>query len=95
MTAHLSVGFKADKETIKVFSYCPGFTVSNLSHMNTAENGARPTADSVSILKRLRSSCLCSSELTPEQVYPLVDIIEGKRDDEQDVLLHGKGTYPW
>ncbi|KAF2219266.1 hypothetical protein BDZ85DRAFT_268990 [Elsinoe ampelina] len=32
---------------IKVFSYCPGFTVSNLSSMNHAENGARSTSESV------------------------------------------------
>ncbi|KAF4549226.1 Short chain dehydrogenase-like protein 9 [Elsinoe fawcettii] len=31
---------------IKVFAYCPGFTVSKLSSMNTAENGARSTAES-------------------------------------------------
>ncbi|TKX19730.1 short-chain dehydrogenase-like protein 16 [Elsinoe australis] len=32
---------------IKVFAYCPGFTVSTLHDMNKAENGARATADSV------------------------------------------------
>lgn len=30
---------------IKVFSYCPGFTVSNLSAMNTADKGAKPTSE--------------------------------------------------
>jgi NAD(P)-dependent dehydrogenase (short-subunit alcohol dehydrogenase family) len=29
----------------KLFSFCPGFTVSNLSHMNTAEMGAKPTSE--------------------------------------------------
>ena len=29
----------------KVFCYAPGFTVSNLSHLNTKEYGAKPTAD--------------------------------------------------
>ena len=32
---------------IKVFAYCPGFTVSNLGPHNTAENGARAVAESV------------------------------------------------
>lgn len=30
---------------IKVFTYCPGFTVSNLSKMNKEESGAQPTVD--------------------------------------------------
>ncbi|EME39003.1 hypothetical protein DOTSEDRAFT_139568 [Dothistroma septosporum NZE10] len=30
---------------VKVFAYCPGFTVSNLSGMNTAESGAKPTSE--------------------------------------------------
>ncbi|KAF7178919.1 hypothetical protein CNMCM7691_007743 [Aspergillus felis] len=46
---------------IKVFAYDPGFTQSNLSERNTAENGARPAAESV---------------------RPLIDVLEGKRDDE-------------
>lgn len=29
----------------KVFAYCPGFCVSNLSEGNTAENGAKSTAE--------------------------------------------------
>lgn len=29
----------------KVFLFCPGFTVSNLGPMNTAENGAQPTSE--------------------------------------------------
>ncbi len=29
----------------KVFCFCPGFTVSNLSNMNKAENGAKPTSE--------------------------------------------------
>lgn len=29
----------------KVFAFCPGFTVSNLSHMNKGENGAKPTSE--------------------------------------------------
>lgn len=32
---------------IKVFAYCPGFTISNFSYANTAEYGARPTSESV------------------------------------------------
>lgn len=30
---------------VKVFAYCPGFTVSNLGGFNTAENGAKPTSE--------------------------------------------------
>lgn len=59
---------------VKVFTYCPGFTVSNLSTMNTAANGARSVADSVS---------------------PLIDVIEGKRDDEAGKFLHNTGQYNW
>ncbi|KAI5356606.1 putative short-chain dehydrogenase/reductase SDR, NAD(P)-binding domain superfamily [Septoria linicola] len=29
----------------KVFAYCPGFTVSNLSDLNQASNGAKPTSE--------------------------------------------------
>ena len=29
----------------KVFCYCPGFTVSNLSGQNTIANGAKPTSE--------------------------------------------------
>lgn len=36
---------EAGLDNIKVFGYCPGFTVSNLSAMNKAENGAQPTVD--------------------------------------------------
>lgn len=32
---------------VKVFAYCPGFTQSNLSGMNTKENGARSAEESV------------------------------------------------
>ena len=59
---------------IKVFAYCPGFTVSNLSGQNTAANGARSTKESVE---------------------PLVDVLEGKRDDEAGGFLHNTGNYPW
>lgn len=59
---------------IKVFTYDPGFTVSNLSENNTAEKGARSVEESV---------------------WPLVDVLEGKRDDEVGKFLHNTGTYPW
>ncbi|KAF4186027.1 hypothetical protein CNMCM7927_006075 [Aspergillus lentulus] len=59
---------------IKVFAYDPGFTQSNLSERNTAENGAKPAA---------------------EAVRPLIDVLEGKRDDEVGQLLHNTGVYPW
>ena len=32
---------------IKVFAYCPGFTVSNLGPQNKTEHGAKPTAEAV------------------------------------------------
>lgn len=59
---------------IKVFAYCPGFTVSNLGPHNKTENGAKPVADAAT---------------------PLVDILEGKRDDEVGKFLHNTGVYPW
>ncbi|EAW15457.1 uncharacterized protein NFIA_047930 [Aspergillus fischeri NRRL 181] len=59
---------------IKVFAYDPGFTQSNLSERNTAENGAKPAA---------------------EAVRPLIDVLEGKRDEEVGQLLHDTGVYPW
>ena len=59
---------------IKVFAYCPGFTVSNLSSMNTADQGAKAVAESAK---------------------PLVDILEGKRDDDVGKFLHNTGVYPW
>ena len=46
------------EQGVKVFAYCPGFTVSNLSGMNTAESGAKPTSEAaapiVEILKGAR-----------------------------------------
>ena len=30
-----------------------------------------------------------------ESVLPLVDVLEGKRDDESGKFLHNTGTYPW
>ena len=37
--------FREEKLDIKVFTYCPGFRVSNLGPYNTVENGAKPTVD--------------------------------------------------
>ncbi|KAH5582320.1 hypothetical protein HBI24_114890 [Parastagonospora nodorum] len=37
----------ADKKTMKVFAYDPGFTASNLSSYNKTENGARTAEDTV------------------------------------------------
>lgn len=58
----------------KVFAYCPGFCVSNLSDMNKAENGAKPSS---------------------EGAKPIIDILEGRRDEEHGKFLHGEGQYPW
>ena len=30
-----------------------------------------------------------------EAVMPLIDVLEGKRDDEAGLLLHNTGVYPW
>ncbi|KAL8747699.1 MAG: hypothetical protein Q9190_000440 [Brigantiaea leucoxantha] len=32
---------------------------------------------------------------TAEAVMPLIDILEGKRDNEAGQFLHSSGTYPW
>lgn len=32
-------------DQMKVFAYCPGYTISNLSPHNNAENGAKPTSE--------------------------------------------------
>jgi NAD(P)-dependent dehydrogenase (short-subunit alcohol dehydrogenase family) len=45
VTAQLVYDFK--DEEVKVFTVCPGFTVSNLGEENSEANGARPTADAV------------------------------------------------
>ncbi|OTA23840.1 hypothetical protein BTJ68_13159 [Hortaea werneckii EXF-2000] len=37
----------------KVFAYCPGYTVSNLSAMNSAENGAKPTSQGAKPIVRM------------------------------------------
>ncbi|KAI7552004.1 hypothetical protein KC331_g2177 [Hortaea werneckii] len=37
----------------KVFAYCPGYTVSNLSAMNSAENGAKPTSQGARPIVRM------------------------------------------
>jgi hypothetical protein len=57
-----------------VFAYDPGFTISQLSAHNTAQNGAR------------------SGE---ESARSLVEVIEGKRDDEAGMFLYNTGRYPW
>ena len=37
--------FRQAGEDIKLFTYCPGFCVSNLGPYNKLENGAKPTED--------------------------------------------------
>lgn len=44
LSACMFVEYKPD---VKVFTFCPGYTVSNLGPYNTAEQGARPVAESV------------------------------------------------
>ena len=41
----LSKEGKGEEKPFKVFSYCPGFTVSNLSPHNVEANGAQPTSE--------------------------------------------------
>lgn len=43
VTAMQAVEFGPDG--CKVFAYCPGFTVSNLSDFNSADKGAKPTSE--------------------------------------------------
>jgi NAD(P)-dependent dehydrogenase (short-subunit alcohol dehydrogenase family) len=72
LSACMEVEYK--EHGIRVFAFDPGFTASNLSPHNTAENGARSPDASV---------------------RPLVELIEGSRDDEEGKLLHNSGSYPW
>jgi NAD(P)-dependent dehydrogenase (short-subunit alcohol dehydrogenase family) len=64
----------AEVKKMKVFAYDPGYTVSNLSSANTAENGAR------------------SAEKTVESI---MDVVDGKRDEEVGKFIHNDGGYPW
>jgi NAD(P)-dependent dehydrogenase (short-subunit alcohol dehydrogenase family) len=32
---------------------------------------------------------------TADAVKPLIDVLEGKRDDEAGLFLHDTGIYPW
>ena len=41
----MDLGVMNEDDKIKVFTYCPGFTASNLSDFNTTENGAKPTSE--------------------------------------------------
>ena len=43
ITANQAVDY--GKFGCKVFAFCPGFTVSNLSSQNKAEHGAKPTSE--------------------------------------------------
>lgn len=52
ISAHQSVqyggkgnGVSTVEPGFKVFAFCPGFTVSNLSEMNTTDKGAKPTSE--------------------------------------------------
>lgn len=67
-------GEELGSEKMKVFTYDPGFTVSNLGEHNKPEFGAR------------------SAE---ETVLSIMDVVEGKRDDEAGKFIHNSGEYPW
>lgn len=61
-------------EGMKVLTYCPGFTESNLGPHNKAEYGAA-TVD--------------------KSVAPLVEIVEGKKDDQVGVFMNREQIFPW
>ena len=52
VTAVQSVEY-GDQLEWKVFAFCPGFTVSNLSSRNKAENGAKPTSEGAEPIVRI------------------------------------------
>ncbi|KAH7413810.1 hypothetical protein DE146DRAFT_7652 [Phaeosphaeria sp. MPI-PUGE-AT-0046c] len=62
------------KKHMKVFTYDPGFTASNLGPYNKVENGARAAEDTV------RS---------------IMDVVDGKRDEDLGKFIHNTGEYPW
>jgi NAD(P)-dependent dehydrogenase (short-subunit alcohol dehydrogenase family) len=64
----------AEKKTVKVFAYDPGFTVSNLSSHNKAEFGAKSAEDTVK---------------------SIMDVVDGKRDEDVGKFIHNTGEYPW
>lgn len=51
VTAQLVYDFKDDN--VKLFTICPGFTVSNLGPQNTVESGAKPTDEAVRPLMKI------------------------------------------
>lgn len=62
------------KKNMKVFTYDPGFTASNLSSHNKVENGARSAEDTVK---------------------SIMDVVDGKRDEDMGKFMHNTGEYPW
>jgi NAD(P)-dependent dehydrogenase (short-subunit alcohol dehydrogenase family) len=52
VTAELVYEFK-DEEKVKIFTVCPGFTVSNLGPQNNEAHGAKPTDEAVRPLVRI------------------------------------------
>jgi NAD(P)-dependent dehydrogenase (short-subunit alcohol dehydrogenase family) len=64
----------AEQKNMKVFTYDPGFTISNLGPHNKAEFGARSAEDTVK---------------------SILDVVDGKRDEEVGKFIHNSGEYPW
>lgn len=64
----------APKKNMRVFTYDPGFTASNLSAHNKVENGARTAEDTVK---------------------SIMDVVDGKRDEDVGKFIHNTGEYPW
>lgn len=41
------------EDGFKIFTYCPGFTVSNLGPYNNAESGAKPTSEAAAPIVKI------------------------------------------
>jgi NAD(P)-dependent dehydrogenase (short-subunit alcohol dehydrogenase family) len=65
---------EGSKKNMKVFTYDPGFTASNLGPYNRVEMGARTAEDTVK---------------------SIMDVVDGKRDEEAGKFIHNTGEYPW
>jgi NAD(P)-dependent dehydrogenase (short-subunit alcohol dehydrogenase family) len=65
---------EGSKKNMKVFTYDPGFTASNLGPYNKVEMGARTAEDTVK---------------------SIMDVVDGKRDEEAGKFIHNTGEYPW
>jgi NAD(P)-dependent dehydrogenase (short-subunit alcohol dehydrogenase family) len=65
---------------IKVWTYCPGYVVTNLS--GTGEKGRRERVER-------------GARDPKESAEGILAIVEGKRDSEVGKFVHKDGVYPW